>query len=254
MSMTSPFPEPDSPELERFAVYGRQEIAALLRELRDRQVLLTLYYGGATGFAVSNVLDVNLQFEEVILDCAADRAAQGALYQARDIVVVGFLDNAKIQFDAGAAEPVTHQNRSAFRIRLPNQVLRMQRRVAERRQPLPSRPATCLVPVPGEAGRYEAMRVIDLGVGGVALAAHALPFDLHAGQVLAPCYLDLPEIGQITVTLQVRYVEGDLPAAGDSRRCGCEFIGLGGTALRTLQRYVNRLDGAAHTGADRRAA
>ncbi len=44
MSMTTPFPETASRELERFALYGRQEIVGLLRELRDRQVLVTLYY------------------------------------------------------------------------------------------------------------------------------------------------------------------------------------------------------------------
>ena len=36
MSLTTPFPEPDSPELERFAIYSRSEIAAWLRQLRDK--------------------------------------------------------------------------------------------------------------------------------------------------------------------------------------------------------------------------
>lgn len=253
MSMTSPFPEADSPELERFAVYGRQEIVALLRELRDRQVLVTLYYDQAAGFAVSNVLDVNLAFEEVIFDGAADRSAQGALYRARDVVVVGFLDSAKIQFTVGAAEPVTHQSRAAFRVRLPQHVLRMQRRQAMRQQPLATRPATCLVPVPGQAGRFESMPVLDLGVGGVALGAGQMPFELSTDQLLAPVYLDLPDIGQITVTLKVRYV-ALLNGVADGERCGCEFVELGGTALRSLQRYINRLEAARRAGEDRRAA
>ena len=67
MPITTPFPEPDSSELERFALYGRQDIVGVLRELRDRQVLVTLYYDQAAGFAVSNVLDVNAAFEEAAL-------------------------------------------------------------------------------------------------------------------------------------------------------------------------------------------
>jgi c-di-GMP-binding flagellar brake protein YcgR len=129
----------------------------------------------------------------------------------------------------------------------------MQRRQTERQQPLAARPATCLVPVPGEAGRYESLRVLDVGVGGVALAADPLPFEVSDGQVLTPCYLDLPDIGQVTVTLRVRYVE-PRPPTTEPRRCGCEFVDLGGTALRSLQRYVNRLEAARQTGADRRAA
>jgi c-di-GMP-binding flagellar brake protein YcgR len=253
MSMTTPFPEPESAELERFALYGRQEIAGVLRELRDRQVLVTLYFDGGANCAVSNVLDVNLAFEELILDSAADPASQGALYRAAEIVVVGFLDNAKIQFTVGAAEPVTHQSRAAFRVRLPRHVLRMQRRTVVRQQPLPGRPATCLVPVPGESARFESLRVLDLGVGGLALQALGLPFELLPEQRLAPCYLDLPEVGQVTVTLQVKYIER-AAAPAEGRRLGCEFVDLGGTALRTLQRYINRLEAARRTGSGRQAA
>lgn len=252
MSLTMPFPEPESPELERFAVYARQEIVGLLRELRDRQVLVTLYYDGASGFAVSNVLDVNASYEELILDCAADRTAQGALYKARDIVVVAFLDNAKLQFTVSGAEAVTHQSRPAFRVRLPQQVLRLQRRNTVRQQPLPARPATCLVPVPGENARYESVRVLDLSTGGLAMLAHPIQFDPPTDRVLEPCYLDLPDVGQITVALRVRYV--DAPTGeGGGRRCGCEFVDLGGPALRTLQRYINRLE-ASGGSSDRRAA
>lgn len=252
MPITTPFPEPDSSELERFALYGRQDIVGVLRELRDRQVLVTLYCDQAAGFAVSNILDVNAAFEEVILDCAADPSAQGAIYQAREIVLVAFLDNAKIQFNVAGAEPVTHQSRAAFRVRLPQQLLRMQRRAAPRQPSPAARPATCLVPVPGEAARYESVRVLDLSIGGLALLAHPVQFELPIDRVLTPCYLDLPDIGQITVGLRVRYVDG--PAEpGSARRCGCEFVDLAGPALRTLQRYMNRLE-AAQTPTRRRAA
>ncbi len=252
MSMTTPFPEPESPELERFALYARQDIVRVLQELRDRQVLVTLYYDGAAGFAVSNVLDVNAGFEEVILDCAADRTAQGALYKAPEIVVVAFLDNAKLQFTVGRAEAVTHQSRPAFRVRLPQQLLRLQRRSTVRQQPLPSRPATCLVPVPGDDARYESVRVLDLSTGGLAMLAHPLQFEPPTERVLEPCYLDLPDIGQITVALRVRYVDDAADSPG--RRCGCEFVGLSGAALRTLQRYMNRLEAARQAEAARRAA
>ena len=140
MSLTTPFPEPDSPELERFAIYSRSEIAGLLRQLRDRQVLVTLYYDQAAGFTVSNVLDVNEGFEELILDRTSDAAAQKAIYASKQLVVVAFLDNVKVQFSVGAAEAVEHQGRPAFRVRLPQQLLRMQRRGVVS-APAPQRPS-----------------------------------------------------------------------------------------------------------------
>ena len=249
MSMTTPFPEPASRELERFALYGRQEILGLLGELRDRQVLVTLYYDQSAGFAVSNVLDVNDALDELIFDCAADRSAQAALCGAAEVVLVGFIDNAKIQFSVGAGEPVSRDGRPAFRVALPRYVLRMQRRSAARHQPLADRPATCLVPVAAEPGRFEAVAVLDISHGGIAIAAHPNQFDMP-NQVLSPCYLDLPEVGQVNVSLKVRYLE-PIKGSGNGRRCGCEFVDLGGVALRSVQRYINRLE--AENAGSRRA-
>lgn len=244
MSLTTPFPEPDSPELERFAIYARSEIVGLLRQLRDKQVLVTLYYDQATGFTVSNVLDVNEGFEELILDRTSDPSAQRAIYASKQLVVVAFLDNVKLQCSVGTAEAVDHQGRPAFRVRLPQQMLRMQRRNSYRRQPPAVRPATCLVPSPREQGQYESVRVLDLSVGGLALFVHPIQFDLPAEHKLENCYLDLPDVGQITVTLKVRYVDAE--AGNDGvRRCGCEFVELSESAARMLQRYMNKLDSVA---------
>jgi len=246
MSLTTPFPEPDSPELERFAIYSRTEIVALLRQLRDKQVLVTLYYDQSAGFTVSNVLDVNEGFEELILDRTSDANVQRAIYASKQLVVVAFLDNVKLQFSVGTAEAVDYQDRPSFRVRLPQQLLRMQRRNSYRRQPPAMRPATCLVPSPREPGQYESVRVLDLSVGGIALFVHPIQFDLPAEHNLENCYLDLPDVGQITVALRVRYVDAQTGADG-VRRCGCEFVDLSESAARMLQRYLNKLDAAARS-------
>jgi c-di-GMP-binding flagellar brake protein YcgR len=253
MTMTTPFPEPESPELERFAVRDRHDIVELLQELRDRQVLVTLYYDQASGCVVSNVLGVEPELEEVILDCAADRSSQGAIQRAREIVVVGYLDNAKIQFESSGAELTAHHGRPALRIRLPRRLLRMQRRSADRLPTPLAHPPTCLLPVPGEDGRYESVRVLDLSIGGVALFAHPLGIEMRPDAVLSPCYLDLPDIGQIAVTLRVRYADRHA-VDGGVWRCGCQFVDLGGPALRALQRYMNKLEAARSATGSRHAA
>jgi hypothetical protein len=42
MGMTSPFPEPPSPDLARFIVRSRVEIVSALRQIRDQHLLVTL--------------------------------------------------------------------------------------------------------------------------------------------------------------------------------------------------------------------
>jgi c-di-GMP-binding flagellar brake protein YcgR len=253
MSLITPFPEAESPALDRFALHERDGIAALLRELSKRRSLVTMYFDNAAGFTVGNVLDVDPARDAVVLDCAGDGGVQRSIAQARDIVVIAFLDTTKIQFTLMGAEPVDHEGRAAFRLRLPQRVLRIQRRSASRRAPPGGRPAVCHVPVPGETDQYEPVRVLDVSPGGLAVLATARLFELSRDQVVGPCRLDLPEVGQIGVALRVRYLEA-WPSELGGRRCGCEFVDLGDGARRSLQRYLDRLEATARTGAGVHAA
>lgn len=239
--MTSPFPEPESPELERFAVYSKVEIAAMLRQLRDEGVLVTAYFDGAPGFAVTVVLDVNEDFDEVIFDNASDERAQKRLLASKRIVFVGFLDHVKIQFVAPLAAACACPSRPAFRIRLPDQVLRLQRREFFRVRPPLSRPATCLVPNGEGSKQYESLRVLDVSVGGLAVLTYPETFELPTGKVVENCVLDLPGVGSVAVSLNVRHVD-PLPKDDKARRCGCEFVDMAPQAHLMLQRYVNRID------------
>ena len=249
MSLITPFPEAESPALDRFAIQGRDGITALLGELGHRGSLVTLYYDNAAGFTVGNVLDVDAEREAVVLDCAGDSDVQRSIALAVDLVVVAFLDSTKIQFTLAGAEPVDYQGRVAVRFRLPRRVLRIQRRSAPRRSPSAGRAATCRVPVPGSSDQYEPVRVIDISLGGLAVLATPRLFALSRDQVVGPCRLDLPELGQIAVSLRVRYLDA-WPSEVGSRRCGCEFVELGDGARRSLQRYLERLEATSRTGGD----
>ena len=249
MSLITPFPEAESPAMDRFALHGKDGIAALLDELRQRGSLVTLYYDNAAGFTVGNVVDVDAERETVSLDCAGDGDVQRSIALARDIVVVAFLDSTKIQFTLAGAQPVDHQGRAAFRLRLPRRVLRIQRRGAPRRNPSGGRPPVCRVPVPGTVDQYEPVRVLDISLGGLAVLATPRLFHLARDQVVGPCHLDLPELGQIGVSLRVRYMEA-WPSEVGGRRCGCEFVELGDGARRSLQRYLERLEATRRTGDD----
>ncbi|MCS6945804.1 MAG: flagellar regulator YcgR PilZN domain-containing protein [Sutterellaceae bacterium] len=241
MGMTTPYPEPDSPELERFNVYAKVEIVSLLKQLSEEGVLMTAYFDAEPGFAVTMVLAVNADFEEVIFDAAADALAHKRLLASRHIVFVGFLDHVKVQFVAHLAEATQYQSRPAFRVRLPDSVLRLQRRDFFRVRPPLSKPAKCLVPHCEDSKQYEALRVLDLSVGGLAVLTYPEKFELPVGRVIEHCYLDLPGVGSITVSLHVRHVD-PLPKDDKARRCGCEFVDMPPAARVTLQRYINQVD------------
>ncbi len=241
MGMTSPFPEPESPDLESFMVYARVEIIAMLRQLMQHNVLVSAYYDKNQGCAVTALLAVNPDFEELVFDLPSEAYAARKLLASEGVIFVAFVESIKMQFTVTGAAPTQHDGKPAFRVRLPEQVLRLQRRDYFRVKTPIAKPAHCLVPMSEDNQRYEKLRMLDISVGGCALQTSAERFALKSGQDLNGCILDLPGIGGINVNIKVRHVE---PMQRDPAqlRAGCEFVNVAPQARLNLQRYVNKLD------------
>jgi c-di-GMP-binding flagellar brake protein YcgR len=235
--------EPDALDLERYQVYSRFEIVSLLRALADARIPVTVYFNQGTEFIVSNVLGVNPDFEELILDLGADDAANRRLLKTGTVTVVAFLDRIKLQFQAERAEQTVHEQLPALRIRLPEALLRLQRRDFYRIRTPMARPALASLPDPSAPGRRLSLRVADLSCGGVSLVAGESDAPLAPGMILQGCRIDLPEVGELTAALEVRsaakYEEG---ARKNLRRYGCRFADLPPAMTNALQRYITKTE------------
>jgi flagellar brake protein len=237
---TTPFPEPEAPELERYWLYSSIEIASMLGRLCADRVSMTVYWGRDGQFAVTQILEVDTVRGELEFDLPNQPQQQARLLAAGDLVGVAFVENVKLQFNVASPRPSSCGGYPSFRAALPERVLRLQRREYYRVRTPDSLSATCLVPYSGDREQYESLRVIDLSVGGLAMLAYPRHFDLNSANVIDRCYLDLPSVGTLTVRMRVAHVETS--ADGQSRRLGCEFVDLSPHARMMLQRYVQRID------------
>ncbi len=236
-----PFPEPDAPELEHYMLYSRSEIAAILQRMCEERTLVTVYTGEGGEFSVSMILRVDPDFDEAVFDMPANPVSQQRLLAARELVFVIFFENVKVQFGAQIAQATIFEGRPAFRVRLPAQMLRLQRREYFRvRTPRTGR-ASCLVPQESGASKYESLQLINISVGGLAVMSYPHHFELPLGETVRNCVLDLPGIGLINVAFRVVNIYED-EGADQSRRCGCQFVDLAPQARMMVQRYVNRVE------------
>jgi c-di-GMP-binding flagellar brake protein YcgR len=237
---TTPFPETESPELERFWLYSKFEIDALIAHLCDDRVPMTVYWGRDGECAVTQIMKVDAVCDQVHFDLPNQPQLQARLLAADDVVCVAFIESVKIQFAIGAPRRSSDGRYPTFLSSLPERVLRLQRREYYRVRTPENLSASCLVPYSGDRTQYESLRVLDLSVGGLAMLAYPRLFDPSVTAVIDRCYLDLPGVGTVTVRLRVAHV--DISADGLSRRCGCEFVDLSPQARMMLQRYVHRID------------
>ena len=116
MSLITPFPEAESPALDRFALDDRDGIAALLGQLSQRGSLVTLYFDDASGFTVGNVLAVDAEGDAFVLDCAGDGDVQRAIAEVIAILLAERLKRARSEAGiavAGTAQPGHDRQRAA---------------------------------------------------------------------------------------------------------------------------------------------
>lgn len=235
-------PEPDTPANEEFRVRSRREVIAILDDAIARRVLMALHYQGSTGNLVTCLLRVNPEFEELVFDAAQSDEVNRALAASNRLVFVALIDHIKTQFSALRAEATMFEGRPALRTRLPESILRLQRRDFFR-VPAP-RAATfaCEVTLPG--GAIASYAVSDLSVGGLSMLVGRAHEGLEAGTVLENCRIALPGQGVITTTIEIRSRALLTATAPDSARIrfGCRFRNLPGTVANVIQRYINQVE------------
>jgi c-di-GMP-binding flagellar brake protein YcgR len=228
-------------------VHTRYEVVSLLREVAASHALLTIYFNSGTDAIVSTLLEVNPDFEELVIDCGADQKANARLLESPRLVAVTFVDHIRIQFSTGRAHTTTFQGTPAFRIRLPDSVLRLQRRNAYRVRVPMANPATLSIVHPNRADEMLKLKLLDISVGGIAVLATPEDFEWKDGAVLEGCRIELPDFGEFTSDLEVRY---SLLLAETGRtqlkRYGLQFRNLGGSTASLVQRYILFLERSRH--------
>jgi len=234
-------PEPESPDLEQFHIYSRREIIGVIEELLESRALVTVYFAQGDESFVTTLLHVNPEFEELVFDQAPGEAMGRRLLESRQLTFVSYIDHVKVQFSAQHAESTAYGGKPALRIRLPESLMRLQRRNYYRVPPGKSALA-CEIPLPdGSRARFA---IGDISVGGVAVIAGPALAEFQPGTVFHNCKIELPGHGQFNSSLEIRNHDN---AANDGKgaarqRFGCQFLNLSGPVVSLVQRYINQLE------------
>ncbi|RTL43970.1 MAG: flagellar brake protein [Burkholderiales bacterium] len=223
---------------EELRVASAAEITAYLQQLQRDGAGVRLSGPHGQGLASRiTVLDPEADLIGLALSTDPDGISQ-ALVAGGEITAVAYLGTIKLQFELDAAVLVSGDQGTVLRSTLPTRLYRFQRRQSYRVQPAGS--TYPRVVLPGDAQPGRALRVLDVSIGGLALA---LPPDfapLPTGQVAEGLVLELDRISALRVALLPHHVS---PISGDShgmQQLGCSFVDLDTTATRSLQVYVDQ--------------
>ena len=245
--MALPDTSPDAPEsdttfdsnLSQYVTQNPIEILDILRSVMDSGALVSLYFGHGGDFVLTSILD--LDKERLVLDFGPDESLNRRALASVRLRAVTQHDRVRVEFASGELVKIVYQGRPAFAMPTPDQLLRLQRRAHYRLTVPVTNPPRCSVAIP-EFGRAD-MKVVDISCGGVSLTGYPKGFRVATAMVFPDSRIELPSIGAVNVTLEVRNVfDVQIKAGIRGPRSGCMFVDAQESTAALIQRYIMKVE------------
>lgn len=234
----------DAGDESPYLLHSRIDIAAVLRDIVRTRGLASVHFAASQDSLLTPLLAIDSGAGEIVFDCSGSERLNQAILHAPKLLFVSSHEKVKVRFTTGPARLVQHEGAAAFAVRMPESMLRLQRREFYRALAPVARPVHCVIPVSEGTGvRRIETRLHDISQGGVAVVAQ--PGDLPAdiGAVYTGCEIVLPDTGKIVVTLRVaNMIPMTLLNAKQMLRVGCQFLHPTMPTLALVQRYMMKLE------------
>ncbi len=230
---------------EQFIVQNEKEIVQILNDLAKHHEMLKVTFNHDT--CLTNVISVDAKNHVVYLDIGIDEAFNNRLLASRH-VLFSKDDGIRIKWTSAQISLATLKDGKAIKIALPQKMMRLQRREFFRLATPIVNPVPCLIPISDEANpdadRVLELTLVDVSLGGIAaIAANPLDELLVIGANFDKCKISFPEVGETSLTLQVRNITPITMKDGAIKhRIGLQFISPSRGNEGLINRYTYNLE------------
>ena len=218
------------------------EILRVLNRLAGDRLPVQAELGDDGAVVHTRVLGLASDGRTVFLEWDADQGER--LVRGVRVWCEAAIDHARVRFDI---EPRAgeFQRTRAVRSRVPDVVVKLQRREYYRLGIGPDDGVACslLLPHPGGQPKATDVEVVDLSGTGMAFVVPlALGAQLRMRVELGGCTIALPELGELHPTVRVRGLRKVDGQGAAPVRVGCEFDGMRVEEVGLVQRFIARVE------------
>jgi len=240
-------PTPSAADAENRSPYqvdSRKEVIVLLKSLQEQRQPINMIINDGTEVIVTLLLHVDEQNNTLIFDPAMTEAANRHLLETPRVYFEGSLQRISIQFSSSSMSRTAHLGNAALSCTIPTSVIRLQRREYYRISTPVTNPIMCVLDVPEDnGGGTIKLPLLDISCGGVVLMDEQKVLNADFGTLYENCKLDLPGVGLVNVTLQVRNsLNLVLMNHKASRRIGFQFIKLPNAVMAQIQKLITKIE------------
>jgi len=225
-------------EESKYLIKSPREIHLTLKPVAQKKAIVVLYYNDDEHFIKTILLEANET--GIWVDVGPNEEINSQILNSSHVVLVTMQNGTKLQFVCPPIEVAVYASHPAFFFPLPSKMIRLQRRDYFRLPVSADTPLKCTIPHPQETEIVQKEIIImDISVGGIALTCKETDVKLETGEIYPECQIELPGVGTLKVTIQVKNLFDVTAYNGKvSKHAGCEFIGLDGKTSILLQRYI----------------
>jgi c-di-GMP-binding flagellar brake protein YcgR len=231
----------------KYLLYSKSEILAILRVLIQKGSMITAYFDQGRSFMLTSVIAIAADNHSFILDMGSNDAMNRKALLADHLIFTTQVDKVKIQFSLNSLTQTQHEGRLAFLARIPETMLRLQRREFFRLATPVAKPITLHTTSrlsDDTEPQTLVLPLVDISGGGVGLLVtpEQVPYTPR-GALLPDCKMELPDEGVLVATLCVRnQIEVTARNGAHHFRVGCEFVNLSAARASLVQRYITRVE------------
>jgi len=229
---------------DRYIIHSRIEIVFILRAIMQKNTLVTLSFDQGDDFVLTSILGIDAERGTMIVEYGANEEINQQALRAERLIFSASHDQVRVQFVCHGVGKTRFEDRNAFSVGVPENLLRVQRREYYRIATPAVNPLKCALPLAaGHAPDTAEVIVLDISCGGVAVIDHHSRVDFEPGTTYENRRIVLPGISTLSVSIQVKSAfEVTLKNGLAGKRSGCEFVAMQEKMLVMVQRYIMKLE------------
>ncbi|MCB1986723.1 MAG: flagellar brake protein [Burkholderiales bacterium] len=229
-------------EIETCRIYSKIEVFHILQEIMKKNTLVTLYFDQSNRFILTSIIGIDNNQDEMLIDYGVEPEINELTLKSTNLTFITSQNRIKIEFTCNQIRRAHYENRDVFAVKLPESLIRMQRR-SYYRIPTPiTKPLKCIIPIPQKEVPFKAeITLIDISCGGIGVIDHHPVISFEPGIIYHDCQINLPGFGSITATIEVKTTyEITLKNGQLCKRAGCQFIDLPTGMETTMRRFITK--------------
>ena len=227
-----------------YAITSALEILAILRSIQNQKALIQIHAKQPNTTFITTLLEIDTSNGVIMLDTAREDLTNKRILTASHVWFEASVDKIRIQFTATQVTPCLQDNQPALLTAIPTELIRLQRRDHFRINTPVIKPVLCKVSINTPDGTKAVnLPLENISCGGISMFDDDQLLDHTQSTVYKDCIITLPDVGSISVTLQLTHALPQEMASGKIRyHLGCAFVKPPATAINLLQRYVGKLE------------